>query len=73
MNDQVWYAGDFKEATKARIVIGLKGWLFLKRLRDKEHYDLAEVCRVRGRAVTAITESEIDAQRERLKAMGVKL
>jgi len=53
--------------------IGLKGWLFLKRLRDKEHYDLAEVCRVRGRAVTAITEAEIDAQWEQLESMGIKV
>ena len=53
--------------------IGLLGWLYLKRYYDKEHYDLAEVCRVRSRAATAITEIEVYGQRERLEQAGVKL
>jgi hypothetical protein len=51
--------------------IGLLGWLFLKHHYDREHYSLAEVCRLRGEANTAITDSEVSAQREALEEAGV--
>ena len=40
--------------------IGLLGWIALKRRRDPEWYSLAEVCKAKGWAETAITEDEID-------------
>jgi hypothetical protein len=39
----------------------LIGCLRLKKRIDPEHYDLAHVCKVRGRASTSITEEEVDA------------
>ena len=41
--------------------IGLRGWLKLKRQHDPAHFNLAEICRLRGRAQGAITEAEVDA------------
>ena len=46
--------------------IGLHGCLAIKRLEDKPHYDLAAVCRARGRAGASITEEEIMAAAEKL-------
>ena len=49
--------------------IGLLGWLVLKRKMDRENWNLAEVCRARGRALTSITEADVDrAERELLRA-----
>ena len=41
--------------------LGLLGCLRLKREHDAANYSLAEVCRVRGRAITSITAADIDA------------
>ncbi len=51
--------------------LGLQGWLYLKRMHDPEHYDLAEVCRARGEAVTAITEDDVSGNKTWLQGLGV--
>jgi hypothetical protein len=39
--------------------LGLLGMLALKRRWDPEHYDLARVNQLRGRAANAITEDDV--------------
>jgi hypothetical protein len=45
--------------------------LALKRHFDPKHYDLAHVCRLRGRAPTSIVEADVDAAAASLREKGI--
>ena len=50
--------------------LGYIGWLVLKRHYDRENYNLAAVCKARGRAFTSLSEELIDAVERSLAEEG---
>jgi len=48
--------------------LGMLGWLLLKRHFDKDWFSLPEIASARGRALTSITEEDLNCEEARLVA-----